>query len=83
MIADDGLQHLRLGRDIEIALVDGQRGLGNGALLPAGPLREAAARLATVDAVVLTGPGPGAGSWRRPLQPPHCAWGCPETCCTR
>ncbi len=61
VIADDGLQHLRLARTVEIALVDGQRGLGNGALLPAGPLREDAARLGTVAAVVLTGSGPGAG----------------------
>ena len=55
LLADDGLQHLRLGRDVEIALIDGQRGLGNGALLPAGPLREGSARLAAVNAVVVTG----------------------------
>ena len=61
IIADDGLQLLRLRRDVEIALVDAQRGLGNGALLPAGPLREAATRLASVDAVVLTGAGVGPG----------------------
>lgn len=41
VIADDGLQHRRLGRDIEIEVVDGERGYGNGLLLPAGPLREA------------------------------------------
>jgi len=57
VIADDGLQHLRLGRDFEIALIDAQRGLGNGELLPAGPLRERAERLAAVPAVVLTGEG--------------------------
>jgi tetraacyldisaccharide 4'-kinase len=57
LIADDGLQHLRLARAMEIAMIDAQRGLGNGALLPAGPLREPAARLATVGAVVLTGAG--------------------------
>ena len=62
VIADDGLQHLRLGRDVEVALVDAQRGLGNGALLPAGPLRETAGRLATVAAVVLTGTGSAAGT---------------------
>jgi tetraacyldisaccharide 4'-kinase len=40
VIADDGLQHRRLGRDIEIEVIDGERGYGNGLLLPAGPLRE-------------------------------------------
>jgi tetraacyldisaccharide 4'-kinase len=54
IVADDGLQHLRLARDMEIALVD-ERGLGNGWLLPAGPLREPASRLEHVDAVVLRG----------------------------
>ena len=54
IVADDGLQHLRLARDAEIALVD-ERGLGNGWLLPAGPLREPASRLDRVDAVVLRG----------------------------
>jgi tetraacyldisaccharide 4'-kinase len=56
IVADDGLQHYALGRDFEIAVVDGARGLGNGALLPAGPLREGARRLAEVDAVVVNGP---------------------------
>jgi tetraacyldisaccharide 4'-kinase len=54
VILDDGLQHYRLRRDIEIAVVDG-RGFGNGFLLPAGPLREAPRRLKTVDAVVSHG----------------------------
>jgi tetraacyldisaccharide 4'-kinase len=54
VILDDGLQHYRLRRDIEIAVVDA-RGLGNGFLLPAGPLREPAWRLRTVDAVVAHG----------------------------
>jgi tetraacyldisaccharide 4'-kinase len=40
VLADDGLQHHRLARDLEIEVVDGQRGYGNGLLIPAGPLRE-------------------------------------------
>ncbi|MDP2713646.1 tetraacyldisaccharide 4'-kinase [Rheinheimera sp.] len=52
IVSDDGLQHYRLARDIEIVLVDGSRGLGNGQLLPAGPLREGAWRLACADLVV-------------------------------
>jgi len=53
VLCDDGLQHYRLQRDVEIAVVDGARGFGNGFLLPAGPLREPVARLLTVDAVVV------------------------------
>jgi tetraacyldisaccharide 4'-kinase len=53
MLSDDGLQHYRLGRDVEIAVIDGARGFGNGFPLPAGPLREPSARLAAVDAVVV------------------------------
>lgn len=55
VLCDDGLQHLALGRDIEIAVIDGARGLGNGWLLPAGPLREPATRLRRVDHVVVNG----------------------------
>lgn len=55
IVCDDGLQHLALGRDVEIAVIDGARGLGNGTLLPAGPLREPASRLRRVDAVVING----------------------------
>lgn len=51
IVADDGLQHLALGRDAEIIVQDG-RGTGNGRLLPAGPLREPATRLAHVDVIV-------------------------------
>src|SRR5688500_18401722 len=57
LILDDGLQHYRLRRDLEIAVVDA-RGLGNGFLLPAGPLREPARRLKRVSAVVAHGAGP-------------------------
>jgi tetraacyldisaccharide 4'-kinase len=55
VIADDGLQHYRLGRTFEIAIVDGERQLGNGCLLPAGPLRELPARLQQVDCIVTHG----------------------------
>lgn len=53
VIADDGLQHYQLARDLEIAIVDGDRRLGNGWLLPAGPLREPASRLREVDLVLI------------------------------
>jgi tetraacyldisaccharide 4'-kinase len=56
VLSDDGLQHYRLARDCEIAVVDAGRGLGNGRLLPAGPLREPRDRLSGVDLVVLRGP---------------------------
>lgn len=61
IISDDGLQHYALARDIEIAVVDGERGLGNRALLPAGPLRESPQRLDEVDLVVVNG-----GAWAFP-----------------
>ncbi len=53
IIADDGLQHYRLGRDYDIAVLDGLRGTGNGLLLPAGPLREPLERLQLVDWVLV------------------------------
>ncbi|WP_298623467.1 tetraacyldisaccharide 4'-kinase [uncultured Legionella sp.] len=53
IISDDGLQHYRMGRAIEIAVIDGVRGLGNGLLLPAGPLRESESRLSEVDFIVV------------------------------
>lgn len=55
LLCDDGLQHLSLARDIEIAVIDGARGLGNGHRLPWGPLREGARRLERVTAVVING----------------------------
>lgn len=54
LVLDDGLQHYRLRRDVEIAVVDA-RAFGNGFMLPAGPLREPASRLRSVDAVVSHG----------------------------
>lgn len=55
IVSDDGLQHYPLRRDLEILVVDGQRRLGNGHCLPAGPLREPQTRLATVDLLVCHG----------------------------
>ena len=55
IISDDGLQHYRMQRDVEIVVYDGTKGFGNGVLLPAGPLRESKARLKTVDAIVCNG----------------------------
>ena len=55
IIADDGLQHYGLARDVEIAVVDGRRRFGNGRLLPSGPLREPISRLDVVDRVVING----------------------------
>jgi tetraacyldisaccharide 4'-kinase len=55
IISDDGLQHYRMARDIEIALIDGDRRFGNGACLPGGPLREPVERLRSVDLVVCNG----------------------------
>jgi tetraacyldisaccharide 4'-kinase len=58
LLSDDGLQHYRLARRFEIAVVDGVRGMGNGLCLPAGPLREPPSRLNEVDAIVVNG-----GTW--------------------
>lgn len=55
LIADDGLQHYRLQRDIEFIVVDGKRRFGNQLLLPAGPLREGLWRLDTVDYIINNG----------------------------
>lgn len=56
IISDDGLQHYRMGRAIEMAVIDGIRNLGNGLCLPAGPLREPPKRLKQVDFVVVNDP---------------------------
>ena len=70
LLSDDGLQHYRLARDLEIAVVDGRRGLGNGLLLPAGPLREPRRRLATVDLVVVNdAPPEGAAGFAQHTYP--------------
>lgn len=53
LICDDGLQHYKLPRDLELSVFDGLRGIGNGALIPVGPLREPVSRLASVDFVIV------------------------------
>jgi tetraacyldisaccharide 4'-kinase len=63
LISDDGLQHYRLARDVEIVVMD-ERGIGNGWLLPAGALREPPARVAAADALVLNGDGLGVAPGR-------------------
>jgi tetraacyldisaccharide 4'-kinase len=55
IVADDGLQHLRLARACEIVVIDGSRGFGNGRMLPAGPLREPVSRVAVADLIVING----------------------------
>ena len=55
IISDDGLQHYAMGRDIEIAVIDGARRLGNGLAFPAGPLREPKSRLSEVDFIINNG----------------------------
>lgn len=55
ILCDDGLQHYRLARDLELVLIDAARGLGNRRCLPAGPLREPVERLGEVDAVLFNG----------------------------
>ncbi len=85
LISDDGLQHERLARDIEIAMIDAGRGFGNGRCMPAGPLREPLSRLRQVDATVALGGHPAA--WfavavaagdARKLNDPSCTRPLPE-----
>lgn len=80
VVCDDGLQHYRLRRDVEIEVIDGRRRYGNGAMLPAGPMREPAARGAECDfRVVNLSPaesaqaGSGFGEWAMHL-PADRAW---------
>lgn len=55
VLSDDGMQHYRMRRDIEVAVIDSERGFGNGYCLPAGPLRERASRLQDADIIVYNG----------------------------
>ncbi|MEG6347612.1 tetraacyldisaccharide 4'-kinase [Enterobacter hormaechei] len=69
IITDDGLQHYALARDKEIVVIDGVRRFGNGWWLPAGPMRERASRLKTVDAVIVNGGEARAGEIPMLLRP--------------
>ena len=71
ILSDDGLQHYRLQRDVEIVVIDGIRRFGNGFLLPAGPLREAPSRLREVDAVVINGGKAAQGEYLIQLEGMH------------
>ncbi len=68
VLSDDGLQHYKLPRRIEIAVIDGKRMFGNGLCFPAGPLREPVSRLKEVDFVVVNG---GEGETANGLQNAH------------
>lgn len=69
IITDDGLQHYALQRDIEIVVIDGVRRFGNGWWLPAGPMRERADRLRSVDGVIVNGGTASASEIAMTLQP--------------
>ncbi|WP_049005474.1 tetraacyldisaccharide 4'-kinase [Enterobacter cloacae] len=69
IITDDGLQHYALARDKEIVVIDGVRRFGNGWWLPAGPMRERASRLKSVDAVIVNGGVAKAGEIPMHLHP--------------
>lgn len=69
VITDDGLQHYALARDKEIVVVDGVRRFGNGWWLPAGPMRETASRLRSVDAVIVNGGTAGENEIAMQLKP--------------
>jgi tetraacyldisaccharide 4'-kinase len=68
VVCDDGLQHYRLRRDLEIEVIDGRRRYGNGRLLPAGPLREPAERAMRCDFRVVNGGNAGFGEWAMTLR---------------
>ncbi len=69
IISDDGLQHYKMGRAIEIVVMDGMRQLGNGLCLPAGPLREAPRRLRQCDFIVNNGGLPASNAYLMQLIP--------------
>ena len=69
IVTDDGLQHYRLARDKEIVVIDGVRRFGNGWWLPAGPMRERASRLSSVDARIVNGGEAQSGEIPMTLRP--------------
>ncbi len=71
ILSDDGLQHYRLQRDVELVVVDGIRRFGNGFLLPAGPLREPTSRLREADAVIINGGLAQLGEYQMQLEGVH------------
>lgn len=66
ILLDDGFSHLRLRRDLDLVLINGPAGLGNGLMLPFGPLREPVDHLARAGALIIT-KGPLADVWKKPL----------------
>src|SRR3984885_13151333 len=64
VILDDGFQHLRLSRDVDLLLVSNERGFGNGWMLPAGPMRESIRAAGRADAIIVMSSGSGASAIR-------------------
>jgi tetraacyldisaccharide 4'-kinase len=64
VILDDGFQHLRLSRDVDLVLVSNERGFGNGWMLPAGPMRESIRAVGRADAIIMMSSGTGASAIR-------------------
>ncbi len=79
IVCDDGLQHYRLARDIEIEVVDAQRRYGNGRMIPAGPLREPVSRASECDFRWSTSARPMRKPQRRPVALGQCRWRCTST----
>lgn len=69
IVADDGLQHLRLARDVEVLVIDGRRRFGNRRVLPAGPLREPIGRLKSLPLRVVNGGNPEPGELAMRVRP--------------
>src|SRR5208283_3502515 len=65
VILDDGFQHVRLNRDVDLVLVSDERGFGNGWMLPAGPMREPLRAVGRADAIVVMNSGTGASAIRQ------------------